>query len=98
MPTSKLTKRAVDALAAPAEKQVVHWDSEIRGFGVRVLPSGLKTFVLQYRYAEGIKRRTNLGRYGVMTVEQARDKARIKLGAVTAGEDPADEARRAARV
>jgi len=95
MPTTKLTKRAIDAFALPTENQIVHWDSEIRGFGVRVLPSGLKTFILQYRNAEGIKRRTNLGRYGVMTVEQARDKAKIKLGAVAAGEDPADEARQA---
>lgn len=95
MPTTKLTKKAVDAFAPPTEKQIVHWDSEIRGFGVRILPSGLKTFILQYRNAEGIKRRTNLGRYGLMTVEQAREKAKIKLGAVAAGEDPADEARQA---
>lgn len=93
MPTTKLTKKAVDAFTPPAEAQVVHWDSEIRGFGVRVLPSGLKTFILQYRNAEGIKRRTNLGRYGVMTVERARDLAKIRLGAVAAGEDPADVAR-----
>jgi integrase len=93
MPTTKLTIRTVDALDPPAENQVVYWDSEIRGLGVRILPSGLKTFILQYRNAEGIKRRTNLGRYGVMTVEQARNLAKIKLGAVAAGEDPADEAR-----
>ncbi|MFG1266182.1 site-specific integrase [Xanthobacter sp. YC-JY1] len=95
MPTIKLTKKAVDAFAPPGEAQIIHWDSEIRGFGVRILRSGLKTFVLQYRNAEGIKRRTNLGRYGVMTVEQAREKAKIQLGTVAAGEDPADEARQA---
>lgn len=95
MPTIKLTKKAVDAFTPPAEKQVVHWDSEIRGVGVRILPSGLKTFILQYRSAEGIKRRINLGRYGVITVEQARNLAKIRLGAIAAGEDPADEARRA---
>lgn len=95
MPTIKLTKRTVDAFAPPDEVQVIHWDSEIRGFGVRILKSGLKTFILQYRNAEGIKRRTNLGRYGVMTVEQAREKAKIQLGTVAAGEDPADDARQA---
>nr|WP_317617056.1 Arm DNA-binding domain-containing protein [Sphingobium sp. SCG-1] len=52
------------------KKQVVLWDSEIRGFGVRVLPSGLKTFIIQYRKAEGIKRRVNIGRFGVITAEQ----------------------------
>lgn len=95
MPTAKLNKRAIDALKPPEEKQFVLWDSEIRGFGVRVLPSGLKTFIIQYRNAEGIKRRVNIGRFGVITAEQARDLAKIKLGAVAAGEDPADEARRA---
>lgn len=95
MPTTRLTKKAVDAFAAPAETQIVYWDSEIRGFGVRILKSGLKTFILQYRNSEGIKRRINLGRFGVMTVEQARDLAKIKLGKVAAGEDPADEVRQA---
>ena len=95
MPTTKLTRKAIDSLAPPAETQVIHWDREIRGFGLRILPSGLKTFVLQYRNAEGVKRRANLGRYGIMTVEQARDLAKIKLGAVAVGEDPANEARQA---
>jgi integrase len=95
MPTVKLTKKAVDAFAAPAEKQIAYWDSEIRGFGVRVMKSGLKTFIVQYRNSENIKRRINLGRFGVMTVEQARDLAKIKLGKVAAGEDPADEVRQA---
>ncbi|MBA4306857.1 MAG: integrase [Sphingopyxis sp.] len=93
MPTAKLTKRAVDAFARPVEKQAVLWDSELRGFGVRALPSGLKTFIVQYRNVEGIKRRINLGRNGVITVDQARDLARIKIGMVAAGEDPAEELR-----
>jgi integrase len=95
MPTTKLTKKAVGAFAAPAETQIVYWDSEIRGFGVRVLKSGLKTFIVQYRNSEAIKRRINLGRFGIMTVEQARDLAKIKLGQVAAGEDPADVVRQA---
>lgn len=95
MPTIKLTRRAIEAFAPPAEKQIVHWDSDIRGLGVRVLPSGLKTFILQYRNAEGVKRRINLGRYGVLTIEQARDIAKIKLGQIAGGEDPADEIQQA---
>lgn len=91
MPTAKLTMRTVELIEPPVEKQFVLWDTEIKGFGVRVLPSGLKTFVVQYRNCEGIKRRINLGRHGVITVEQARDLARIKLGAVAAGEDPAEK-------
>ena len=74
---SKLTKRAVDALKPPGTGQTFLWDSELRGFGVRALPSGLKTFILQYRNAEGRSRRILVGRYGVLTVEQARDRAKI---------------------
>jgi integrase len=89
MPTAKLTKKSVDTLAPPTEKQIILWDSEIRGFGVRVMPSGLKTFVVQYRNKDGIKRRINLGRFGVITVDQARDLAKVRLGEVAAGDDPA---------
>ena len=88
---SKLTKRAVDALTPPEKGQTFLWDSELRGFGVRAIPSGLKTFILQYRNAEGRSRRIVVGRYGVLTVEQARDQAKIKLGAVAGGVDPAEE-------
>ncbi|SMH28015.1 tyrosine-type recombinase/integrase [Mesorhizobium australicum] len=87
---AKLTKKAVDALEAPAEGQAFLWDGELKGFGVRVTKAGVKTFIIQYRNAEGKSRRINIGRYGVMTVENARDEAKIKLGAVAAGEDPAD--------
>ena len=88
---SKLTKRAVDALTPPRKGQTFLWDSGLRGFGVRAIPSGLKTFILQYRNAEARSRRIAIGRYGVLTVEQARDQAKIKLGAVAGGADPAEE-------
>ncbi|MFC0217605.1 integrase arm-type DNA-binding domain-containing protein [Pseudochelatococcus lubricantis] len=88
---AKLTKRALEAMTPPEKgKQAFLWDSELRGFGVRMLPSGLQTFVLNYRNAANKERRINLGRFGVMTVEQAREKAKVKLGAIADGEDPAD--------
>jgi integrase len=88
---SKLTKRAVDALETPKRGQTFLWDGELRGFGVRAILSGLKTFVLQYRNAEGRSRRIVIGRYGVLTVEQARNKAKVKLGTIAHGGDPAEE-------
>ena len=90
---AKLTKRSVEALSRPATGQTFLWDGELRGFGVRIGSSGQKTFVLQYRTVTGKSRRLKLGRFGVLTVEQARDVARINLGRVAAGEDPADDAR-----
>lgn len=85
----KLTKRAVDAHTPPERGQTFLWDGDIRGFGLRVVPSGLKTFIVQYRNAEGRTRRMTIGRYGLMTVEQARDQAKVTLGAVASGSDPA---------
>lgn len=87
----KLTKKTVDSMAIPAEGQAFLWDDELRGFGIRAIPSGLKAFVLQYRNEEGRSRRIVLGRYGVLTVEQARKQAIMKLGAVAGGADPAEE-------
>ncbi|MFA6220501.1 MAG: site-specific integrase [Erythrobacter sp.] len=87
----KLTKKTVDSMAIPAKGQAFLWDDELRGFGIRAIPSGLKVFVLQYRNEEGRSRRIVLGRFGVLTVEQARKQALMKLGAVAGGADPAEE-------
>jgi integrase len=85
---AKIMKRTVDALKPEAGRDVFAWDTELRGFGVRVKPSGVKTFLIQYRNAEGRTRRLVLGQYGALTPETARDLARKKLTAVAEGEDP----------
>ncbi|WP_416462972.1 tyrosine-type recombinase/integrase [Sphingomonas sp. VDB2] len=95
MAQAKLNKRTVDALTPPKAGQAFVWDTEIKGFGVRIGPTGTKTFVIQYMNKEGRIRRVKIGRFGVLTVDQARDLAKIKLGEVAAGEDPAEVARRA---
>jgi hypothetical protein len=93
---AKITKRTVDSLRAHPSKDVFEWDSEIKGFGVRVKPSGVKTFLVQYRNSEGRSRRLVLGKFGVLTAEIARGLAQQKLAAVAQGGDPASE-RQAAR-
>ncbi len=92
----KLTKRAVDAVRSHADRDVFAWDGELRGFGLRVKPSGVKTYLIQYRNSEGRTRRLVLGQHGVLTPDEARDLGRQKLAAAARGEDPAAE-RRAAR-
>ena len=92
----KLTKRVLDALQHDAGRDVFVWDTEVRGFGVRLKPSGTKTFLIQYRNAERRTRRFVIGQYGVLTVDVARDLARKKLASVIDGGDPSEE-RRAAR-
>ena len=94
-----LTKRSVDSLA-PGEGPWIAWDDKLTGFGVKVLPSGTKSFLINYRADGGGRyspnRRLVVGRYGRMTVEQARKQAQALLGRVAAGEDPSRE-RKAAR-
>jgi hypothetical protein len=93
---AKIMKRTVDALQPDRDHDVFAWDSELRGFGIRVKPSGVKTFLIQYRNVEGRTRRLVLGQYGALAPEAARDLAREKLTAVAKGEDPSAE-RHAAR-
>ncbi|MBX9911762.1 MAG: site-specific integrase [Beijerinckiaceae bacterium] len=84
----KLTKRLID-LAEPGPARSFLWDTELRGFGLIVQPSGVKSFVVQYRNAAGRTRRMTLGRYGTLTVDEARRRARAELVDVASGEDPA---------
>lgn len=88
---SKLTKRTVDALK-PAAKRFVAWDTEISGFGVRVAPSGRKSYVLKYRIGGGRSGRVRwavIGAHGTLTPDQAREIARGWAADVAAGGDPA---------
>jgi Arm DNA-binding domain len=73
---AKIMKRTVDTLQPEPDRDVFAWDSELRGFGVRVKPSGVKTFLIQYRNVEARTRRLVLGQYGALTPEAARDLAR----------------------
>lgn len=92
MPT-KLTKRVVDALTPKAERFSL-FDAELPGLVLRVSPDGSKSFSVMYRSGSGRKaprRRLTLGRYGSITVDQARQFARAELAKVAAGADPASD-------
>lgn len=96
MATAKITKRLVDA-TAPGSAEIFLWDTELKGFGLRVSPGGRKVFVCQYRLGgRGSKsRRETVGPFGPLTVEMAREKARVLLARVTDGVDPIAEEERA---
>lgn len=93
----KLTKRLVDSLR-PRQLDAFLWDSEITGFGLRLKPSGRKSFCIQYRTVKGrTSKRFTIGPYGTYTVEKARERARHLLQAVREGRDPAHEREKDAR-
>ena len=89
-----LTKRTVDALE-PEDKPWIAWDDKLTGFGVRVHPSGAKSYVVNYRAGNGGRKAPNkrvvVGRSGRVTPDQARRLAQELLGRVAAGNDPAGE-------
>ncbi|SFL22918.1 protein of unknown function [Pseudovibrio ascidiaceicola] len=84
---SNVTKRTVDA-AEPKAKKYFVWDGKLSGFGLQVMPSGHKSFVVQYRTLEGRSRRMTLGKYGGLTPDEARELAIEVLAKVRNGEDP----------
>ena len=62
-----LTKRTVDATKAAEGRDVVIWDMEVPGFGLRVKPGGRKSYIVQFRNRQGRSRRLTLGTHGVLT-------------------------------
>ncbi len=92
---TKLTNRTVAAIK-PGDPDLFVWDDELPGFGLRVKPSGVKSYILQYRNQHNVSRRYTLGRHGVIGPEKARVKAKSLLARVQDGADPAT-LRRAAR-
>ena len=96
-----LTKRSIEALA-PAEKSWIAWDDKLTGFGVRVQPSGTKSFIVNYRAGDGGRRAPNkrvvIGRFGRVPPDRARRRAQELLGRAAAGEDPAGERARTRRM
>ncbi|WP_206991590.1 site-specific integrase [Hyphomonas sp. KY3] len=87
----KLTKKTIDAARAESKEHFL-WDSELRGFGLRISPKGKKTFIVQYRKG-GRTCRMSLGPYGTLTPDEGRRLAKHTLGNVAMGDDPALERR-----
>jgi integrase len=91
----RLTKRYVDSLRC-TDGDLVVWDDDLPGFGLRMRASGRRYYVAKYR-AKGRQRWLTLGPHGVLTPEQARRQAARVLSAVREGADPAVERRAEAR-
>jgi len=89
-----LTKKKVDE-SESAEKRYHVWDNDLAGFGLRVEPTGVKTFIAKYRANGGgrsaTQRVVTIGRFGALTADQAPKQAKVILGGAAAGSDPAAE-------
>ena len=83
---TSLSNRMVDDLRA-GDKDVIYWDRELRGFGVRVYPNGAKTYLVQGRGPGGSKRVT-IGRHGTISADEARRRGTGLLARIKTGEEP----------
>jgi len=82
------TDRSLKALKPPPRpKQIDYFDESLPGFGLRLSYNGRKAWVVLYR-CDGIKGRLTLGRFDVIPLADAREKARDALKAAANGDDP----------
>jgi integrase len=98
MPNQSITIRTIEAAKPCAGRDVYTWDNSLKGFGLRVTPRGIKSYVLQYRVNGGPARRTTIGIHGSpWTTQTARKEAERLLTLVRQGIDPIEAAREAKR-
>ncbi|AMN45019.1 site-specific integrase [Rhodoplanes sp. Z2-YC6860] len=93
MTNQRITKRGIEALQCNGREFTV-WDDSVTGFGVRVRPSGAKSYVVVYRAGAGRGapvRRYTIAAVGKITPEHARERAKTILGSVAHGQDPASQ-------
>ena len=91
MPRIKLTEKTIAKLHAPTAsgKQIIHWDAELRGFGV--LLSGIsnsRTYVCQRDLPGGKTRRVTIAAVNEMSLAEAKDSAREMLVDMRKGDRP----------
>jgi integrase len=90
----RITKRLVDSLRPERGRDLFVWDAgdgALKGFGIRIKPSGTGSYLVQYRNKEGRTRRFVLGRLGTLTPDDARRLAGDALRTVAMGGDPSAE-------
>ncbi len=96
----KLTKSRIDGFKYEGERKIVRgrqifnrdvrWDDAAPGFGLRIYPTGRRSFVLSYR-SNGQKRMMVLGEYGPLTLDQARRVALQRKADLIEGQDPLEQ-------
>ena len=85
VPTTRITRRAVDVLNA-REREYVLWNHDIKGFGVRIDPSGRKVYLVKYRHHGRVRKKT-IGLCDTIPPAAARARAAENITAVKTGRD-----------
>ena len=88
MPSIRLTAKTVENIKPPAKGRIEYWDAALPGFGLRVTEKGAKSWTMLYRVKRR-QRRAMLGRYPIVPLAEARERARAVLRDIDNGSDPA---------
>ena len=76
MPKTNLTDLAIKRLKPPEKGQATTWDTSLPGFGVRCSQGGTKTFIVMHGKH---RKRVSIGRYPIVSLSAARQKAKEVL-------------------
>lgn len=91
MPVQRLTRKFVTGVL-PGSKPVTYFDTDLKGFGLKVMPTGAQSWVVEYRPGAGgrgvSKKRLKIGTPATHSPEEARAEASRTLARVTLGGDP----------
>jgi integrase len=87
----KISKRLIDTLKPKDAGDLFVWDADLKGFGVRMKPSGSAAYLVQYRTPQGATRRLAFAKIGTITPDEARVRARRLISRAQDGEDPSTE-------
>lgn len=89
MATETLIARRVASIR-PEPTETIHWDGRLKGFGLRVLPSGAKSWIILYRVpTRRWARKLTIGTYPKLSLAKARKRAKDDLAKAALGQDPA---------
>lgn len=86
----KLTKSAVDNAKSKSQRYTI-WDADLTGFGLRITPTGAKSYIVKYNTLGNRQRWYTIGKSTHITAKSARDEALQIISAARKGEDPQTE-------
>ena len=76
----QITKKVIETIHLSEGKELLLRDTELKGFGIRISPSGTKTFFAEGNFNRSRQtKRRSLGRYPIVPLDTARGKARELL-------------------
>lgn len=85
---TEITAERTRAFTPPPEREAVLWDTTVRGLGLRVRPTGRRTWIVHRRLRGGVFKRT-LGTFDSLTIDDARRGARALIAGTAGGDAPA---------